>query len=363
MKYYVDINNGKAAYIQLYEQIKRDIVAGFYAYGQRLPSKRVTAADTHVSVITVEHAYQLLCDEGYVQARERSGFYVIYKKSDFLSMGKSTERDIQRAVSVPAKKGGFPFSLLAKKMRKVIADYGERILVKSPNSGCAELQSAISLYLARNIGIVAEPSQIIIGSGAEYLYGIIVQLLGVGVYALEKPSYDRIAKVYECYSVECDFLQLGQDGILSEELGRTRAKVLHVTPFNSYPSGISAGASKRREYVEWAKSRDAYIVEDNYDSELTVSKKFVDTLYATDDGGRIIYLNTFSNTIAPSLRIGYMVLPERLLGLFREKLGFYSCTVPVFDQLVIAELLTSGDFERHINRVRRERRAEIMRNA
>ena len=360
MKYALDEKSGKSAYIQLYEQIKRDIIAGFYAYSQRLPSKRVMADDTHVSVITVAHAYGLLCDEGYVQGKERSGFYVIYKKSDFLYSTPSAQRDTVKNAALPAKKGEFPFSLLAKKMRKVIADYGERILVKSPNSGCFELQNAISLYLARNIGIVASPEQIIIGSGAEYLYGITVQLLHETLYALEKPSYERIARVYTANSVMCDFLTLGADGILTEELERTRAKVLHVTPFNSFPSGISADASKRREYIEWAKRRDAYIVEDNYDSELTVSKRFAETLYSMDDCGRVIYMNTFSNTIAPSLRIGYMVLPDKLLSRFKAELGFYSCTVPVFDQYVIAELLQSGDFERHINRVRRERRKELL---
>lgn len=344
------------AYLQLYEQMKSDICAGYYTHGQRLPSKRELAADAQVSVITAAHAYELLCDEGYIQPKERSGYFVIYKRSDFISADEmiSSAPTAFPAKSVPG--GTFPFSVLAKKMRKVISDHGERVLLRSPNSGISELRLAISRYLARSVGISADAGQIIIGSGAEYLYGIIVQLLHGRTFAVEDPSYEKIREVYEAHSVTCEMLPLGTDGIRSEALQTTKASVLHVTPFNSFPSGISADASKRREYLEWAYSHDAYIIEDNYDSELTVSRKFSETLMSTDNRGRVVYLNTFSNTIAPSLRIGYMILPHGLLREYEQRLGFYSCTVPVFDQLVLCELIESGDFERHINRVRRQKR-------
>ena len=133
--------------------------------------------------------------------------------------------------------------------------------------------------------------------------------------------------------------------------------MLHVTPFHSYPSGITIGISQKREYLYWAAQRDSVIVEDNYDSELTVSSKPEDSLFSLTKEGSVIYMNTFSKTIAPSVRIGYMVLPEKLVDAFEEKLGFYSCPVPLFEQYVLAELLKSGDYERHINRVRRKRRA------
>ena len=139
-------------------------------------------------------------------------------------------------------------------------------------------------------------------------------------------------------------------------LERTDATILHITPFHSFPSGVTASASKRQEYLKWAENRKGYIIEDNFDSELTVSKKNEDTVFSLAKHEQVIYLNTFSKTIAPSIRIGYMVLPEHLLETYREKLGFYSCSVPVFEQYVLAELMASGDFERHINRVRRARR-------
>ncbi len=357
MKYHIDDNNQKPAYIQLYEQLRKDIVTGVCKFGQKLPSKRMLAEEAEVSVITVEHAYSLLNDEGYVEARQRSGYFVIYRENDFFSVPEIQINSHVHKEHMHSAGGEFPFSLMAKVMRKVLLDYGEDILIKSPNQGCMELRVAISDYLARSTGIVAGPEQIIIGSGAEYLYSLIVQLVGDNrVFGLENPSYEKIRRVYQANGVSCDMLEMGRDGIKSEALKNTEASVLHITPFNSYPSHITASASKRREYMLWADERDGYIIEDNYDSELTVSSKHEETVFSLSEKSNVIYLNTFSKTIAPSMRVGYMVLPKTLISDFEEKLGFYSCTVPVFEQYVLAELIGCGDFERHVNRVRRAKR-------
>ena len=154
-------------------------------------------------------------------------------------------------------------------------------MLKSPNFGCSELRSAIAAYLARSRGFAVQPAQVIIGSGAEYLYGLIVQLLGrERLYALENPSYEKIRRVYRAQGVSCDFLKLGKNGIRTDELMRTQASVLHVTPYHSFPSGITASASKRNQYLQWAQARQGYIIEDDFDSECTLSTKAEDTLYA-----------------------------------------------------------------------------------
>lgn len=360
MNCFIEKHGTKAAYLQLYEFLKKGIVNGVYPFGSKLPSKRTLAAETGLSVIPVEHALELLYEEGYIEPRQRSGYFVIYRESDFLSTQEVFAQTVPPVKNTGTVNSVFSFSALSKTMRKVLLDYGERILVKSPNKGCAELRVAISAYLARSSGIEVRPEQIVLGSGAEYLYSMLAQLLGKNrVFALEDPSYEKIRRVYAANGVTCTLLKLGSNGIESAELERTAATVLHVTPFNSFPSGISATAAKRREYIRWAAERNGYIIEDNYDSEMTVSKKNDDTIFAMDKGGRVIYLNTFSNTIAPSIRVGYMLLPESMVSVFEEKLGFYSCTVPVFEQYVLTELLQSGDFERHINRVRRKKRKQI----
>ncbi len=362
MKYVIERNSGKRAYLQLYEQLRKDITDGTYPYGARLPSKRLTADELGISTVTVEHAYALLCDEGYAEARERSGYFAVFRKSDSFAAFPENEKKRRGDAFPPAasKSESFPFPLLAKVMRRVISDYGEEILRRSPGTGCIQLRGAISDYLARSRGIYVTPEQIVIGSGAEYLYGLIVELLGRGkTYAIEAPSYKKIEQVYHASDVRYESLALGSDGIESGALWESDADVLHITPYRSFPSGVSASASKRHEYIRWAECGERYIVEDDFESEFSLSTKAEETLFSFSSKDNIIYINTFSKTVSPSLRVGYMVLPEKLVSVFDEKLGFYSCTVPSFEQFLLAELIENGDFERHINRVRRKKRKDL----
>ncbi|AOH39573.1 PLP-dependent aminotransferase family protein [Dialister pneumosintes] len=356
MKYKLDKHSDKPSYMQLYSAIKNDIIDGIFRLGDKLPSKRTMADNIGASVITVEHAYSMLDEEGYIEARQRSGYYVIYNE-------KETYRSEIKHILNVQKKGlekapeDFPFAKYAGTMRKIISQYGTKILSRSPNDGVPELQQAIANYLVKVRGIEALPQQIIIGAGAEYLYSLIVQMLGRDLrYALENPSYDKIRQVYEANGASCDSLDMGENGILSSELERTRASILHVTPFNSFPSGITATATKRAEYIRWVVRRNGLIVEDDYDSEFTLSRKVEDTLYLMAPEGYVIYVNSFAKTIAPSIRIAYMIIPKPLLSLYNERIGFYSCAVPVYEQLVLAEFINSGDFERRINKVRRQMR-------
>ncbi|MBO4914261.1 MAG: PLP-dependent aminotransferase family protein [Oscillospiraceae bacterium] len=354
MGYHIEKKNAQSAYLQLYEQLRADIVSGAYAYGSKLPSKRQLAEDTGTSIVTVEHAYGILSDEGYIDSRQRSGYYVNYRAGDCFPGAAAEPREGRE---LRASENEFPFTVLARTMRRVLSDYGEALLVKSPNNGCAELRQAVADYLARSRGIRVRPAQIVVGSGAEYLYSLIVQLLGrERIYAVEEPSYEKIRRVYQANGVECDPLRLGADGVRTDELRRTAASVLHVTPFHSFPSGVTASAGKRVEYIRWAKERGGFIVEDDFDSEFSLSSKAEDTVFSLEPERSVIYINTFSKTVAPSLRVGYMVLPPVLLDQFERMVGFYSCTVPLYEQYVLAELLRSGDFERHLNRERRKLR-------
>ena len=360
MKYIIDKEN-RPFYIQLYTLLRDDIVNGIYSYNSKLPSKRSLAEETGVSTVTVEHAYALLCDEGYAQAKERSGFTVTFRKTDgFASSAKSTHTYYQTCHTY-SEYPDFPLSVLSKTMRKVLTEHGESLLEKSQNYGCGELREAIRRYLVRNRGMTVSTNQIVIGAGSEYLYGLIVELLGRNkLYAIEAPSYKQIEQVYNATEIKYESLPLTQTGIDSIALSESFADVLHTTPYRSYPSGVTANASKRHEYVRWASQRGRYIIEDDFESEFSVSSKPTETLFALSSNDNVIYLNTFSRTISPSLRIAYMVLPLHLASIFERKLGFYSCTVPTFMQYVLAELIDNGDFERHINRVRRKLRNAIQ---
>ncbi len=359
MKYIIDKTN-RPVYLQLYKQIRDDIISENYPYNTKLPSKRGLAEETGVSTITVEHAYDLLRDEGYIEARERSGYIVIFSKNDgFATLSKQKTKPIIQHSQHDYPE--FPISVLSKTMRKVLTEQGDLILDKSPNSGCLELRDAIKHYLARNRGINVETEQIFIGSGSEYLYGLIIELLGRNrIYAIETPSYKKIEQVYNATNITCDLLPLTSSGIDSQALLNTKASILHTTPYRSYPSGVTATASKRHEYISWSEINNRYIIEDDFESEFSVSTKPTETLFGLSNYDNVIYLNTFSKTISPSFRIGYMVLPKHLVKIFNEKLGFYSCSVPTFMQYVLIELINNGDFERHINRVRRKKRKELL---
>jgi len=366
----------KPEYLKIYEKLRDDIIRDSYPFGSRIPSKRVCADRFGVSVITVQHAYELLEDEGYITPRQRSGYFVSYDENQMFG-----ERPGKQAVSADLAKErtdipkgqknapegmleasmghsdaaeAFPFSVYAKAVRKVLSDEGPAVLQKSPGKGNLKLRQAICGYLARSRNINADPRQLVIGSGAEYLYGLIIDMIGrYRSYGIENPSYGKIHQVYRLNGAQTELLTLGPDGISRRELENSSAGVLHITPYRSYPSGITASAAKKREYLRFAKKRGAWIVEDDFESEFAPSSKPVETLFEIDGGTRVIYVNSFTMTVSPGIRVAYMVLPQLLLPVFEERLGFCSCTVPTLEQLVLAELIGNGDFERHINRVRR----------
>ena len=359
MKYLIDTTK-RPVYLQIYKLIREDIISEVYPYNSKLPSKRLLADELSVSTVTVEHAYALLCDEGYAEARERSGYFVIFRKAD--GFAQSAEGYSRHIISRETEHihQDFPFSVISKTMRRVISDKGDAILEKSPGAGVSELREAIKGYLIRNRGMRVETEQIIIGSGAEYLYGLIIALLGRNtVYGIESPSYKKIEHVYRASEVKYELLPLSSDGIESKALAKSAASVIHTTPYRSFPTGITASANKRHEYIRWASAKGRVIIEDDFESEFSVSTKPEDTLYSLSNCDNVIYLNTFSKTVSSALRMGYMVLPKSYVKVFEEKLGFYSCTVPTFEQFLLAELINNGDFERHINRVRRKKIKQI----
>lgn len=342
-------------YYSLYKSMKEKIVSGEYKAHEKLPSKRTMADMTSSSVITVQSAYDLLSDEGYIYSRERSGYYVAEINTFCKTVTENARSLPLLSEETDSPSSDFEYSVWFKTLRKVMSDKGERLFVKSPARGCAVLRNAISEYLYRYRGMYAEPERIIVGSGAEQLYDTVVRLFGRDkIYAIEDPSYAQIETVYDGMGVTVEKLKMGTDGIESEALMGSKASVLHVTPFHSYPSGVTASVKKRYEYLAFANKNEGYIVEDDFDSEFFIPGNPIESLYSLDRSGRVIYINTFSKSLSPSMRMGYMVLPRSLLEKYDEKMSMYSCTVPVIDQYVLAEFINSGNFERHLNRMRRK---------
>lgn len=343
-------------YIDLYKTLRKDIVDGRYRFKEKMPSKRLLASSMGISLLTVEHSYALLVEEGYIEGRERSGYYVSYRDGLLFPVEEQQELPL-KAYFQSKDKEEMGYSVIAKTVRKVLSKYGEEILSPSESRGKSFLRKALKEYLRRARGIFVEERQILIGSGAEQLYTLLVQILGrEESFAVEFPSYEKMQKIYQANGIRLEFLEMGKNGIHSAALQMAKSKVLHVTPFHSFPTGVTATASKRKEYLDYAKRNQAYIIEDDYDSEFSALGKPEDSLFSMDNRESVYYINSFSKTIGPAFRMAYLLLPAKRAEEDLKKISFYSCSVPVLEQCILTELLQSGEFERHINRIKRRRR-------
>ena len=357
-------------YQYLYKCIKNDIIQGKIKSGEKLPSKRALAKNLAISVITVENAYGQLAAEGYIYSVPKSGFYVVDLRDDKMKneSGLSENRIYSNKLNLTGGKNAyiadftsnqteqsaFPFSIWTKTMRAVMNDYQTELMLNPPCGGVMELRQSIADYLKAFRNMTVRPEQIIIGAGTEYLSSLLIQLLGKELkYSVENPGYHKIAKIYRSMGACYEYIEIEEDGPKVEELEEKEINVIHCSPSHHYPTGIVMPISKRYELLGWVtKTKDRYIIEDEYDSELRLNGKPIPSLQSIDVSGKVIYMNTFSKTLCSTVRISYMVLPDELAERFYRELSFYSCTVSNFEQYTLAQFMNSGAFEKHINRLR-----------
>ncbi len=356
----------KPLYEYLYACIRDDILSGRLRAGEKLPSKRALARNLGVSTITVEGAYGQLTAEGYCQSAPRRGFFVtnvapqeqvppplppVRQAVDRSTVRKEWLADFS-ANSVPVKL--FPFDLWTRLLRKVVNEDADALLERSASFGVPLLRQAIAEHLHSFRGLTVQPEQIVIGAGTEYLYNLLVQFFGRDRrFCVENPGYDRIRQIYTASGADCVLADMDAQGVRPAELTRQKAQILHISPSHHFPTGIIMPVSRRYELLGWAAAApDRYIIEDDYDSEFRLTGRPIPTMMGIDVSDRVIYMNTFSKSLTPTIRISYMVLPKELVAPFREKLGFYSCTVSNFEQYTLARFIQDGYFEKHINRMR-----------
>ena len=363
---YTFTNTGSdSLYEYLYKCIKNDILQGTIKAGEKLPSKRTFAKNLGISVITVENAYEQLIAEGYIYSIPKKGFYVTDLKKEVETEKKTVTREM---VPITGGESGyfadftsnqtqselFPFTVWTRMIREVLGENQIQLMTNPPCGGIYPLREAIAKYLKEFRDMTVLPEQIIIGAGTEYLYGLLIQLLGrEKVYAVENPGYRKIAKIYRSWKVACEYIDMDEEGVRIEELQRKQVDILHISPSHHYPTGIVMPASRRYELLGWAsKSSRHYIIEDDYDSELRLGGQPIPTMQSIDVSDRVIYMNTFTKTLASTVRISYMILPPPLLEQFYERLSFYSCSVSNFEQYTLGKFIEEGFFEKHINRLR-----------
>jgi GntR family transcriptional regulator/MocR family aminotransferase len=356
---------GKPLYQALYEAVRADIQAGRLGAGEKLPSKRALADHLGLSTITVENAYDQLVGEGYIEARPRRGYFVAnVPHPQAVAAAAAPDLHIQlpdrpRPLAFdfsasPVRSQDFPFSVWARLMREMLSSREQDLLTVSPCGGVAELREAIAGHLRSFRGMNVDPDQIIVGAGTETLYGLLIQLLGPQtVYCIENPGYTKLRSIYESRGLACTLAGLDDQGMKPRDLAASGANVAHISPNHHFPTGITMPVSRRYELLAWAnQAPDRLIIEDDYDSEFRLIGKPVPPLQSIDACGRVIYMNTFSKSLAPTIRISYMVLPQVLANRFYATLAFYSCTVSTFEQYTLAAFISRGYFEKHINRMR-----------
>ncbi len=344
----------------LAESIKTQITDGELKGNEKLPSKRALASRLGISVITVQNAYYQLISEGYIYSIEKKGFFVedidpIAPPRKMVEIKKNAEQVLVHAhyadfVQNSTCHEKFPFSTWTKVSRSILKKSPEMILAKMPPSGIPELQHEICMFLKDFRNMHVKPEQIIIGAGTEVLYDMIVKLLGTGrKYAVENPGYKKICRILNMNGAECIPVSLDGSGIDMDNLEKTGAKIVHVTPSHHFPTGIAMPVKRRSELLKWLESsKEHIIIEDDYDSEFRFSGKPLKTIQSSDTTNKVIYINTFSKTLAPSFRISFMILPPPLLLDFKNNFSFHSCTVSAFEQYTLAEFMAKGFYASHI---------------
>lgn len=247
----------------------------------------------------------------------------------------------------------FPFSIWTKLMRHTMSENQALLLTKSPTAGIYSLRCAIAEHLLRFRGMHIQPEQIIIGAGTEYLYELIIKLIGRDkIYCVEDPGYHKLQRIYTDNGACCFSLPIDQQGMSVTALNAVRCDVIHISPSHHFPTGIITPVSRRYELLGWATSGQRYIIEDDYDTEFRLVGKPIPSLFSMDMSSKVIYMNTFSKSLTSTIRISYMVLPMPLMEEFNRRLGYLSCTVSTFEQYTLADFINQGYFERHINRMR-----------
>lgn len=360
-------------YKQLYLYLIDEISGGRLKEGERLPSKKALASHLHISVNTVETAYSMLVQEGYVFSKPRSGYYVCKIYAGFVRPKKiaiiENDEPMMDTYKFDFKTNAvdiesFPYSTWVKLSKEVM--YGNPELLSAGESkGDSSLRYNIAKHLHELRGVNCSPSQIVVGAGIEYLIMLLTELLGKdNVYAIENPGYRKIDMVLKNSSSAVRYVPLDKDGMIIDSLRQTDANIAYITPSHQFPTGAIMPVWRRLELLSWAnEAKRRYIIEDDYNSEFHFSGKPIPSVQGFDTNGRVIYLGTFSRILAPSIRIAYMVLPEELLKEYENRFAGYSSSVPRFEQQTLSEFISGGYLGRHINRVKniyRKRRDALL---
>ena len=360
----LETGSGRPLYEQIYNHIKTEILNGGLPFQKRLPSTRKLAQYLQVSRSTVDMAYEQLLSEGYIESIPCRGYFV--SELDGIYKGVLQEKgEVRRA---ERKKehyrfdfspngvdlDSFPHNAWRKLSRAILqADEKELFMLGEP-AGEPELRNTIAAHLHQSRGVNCLPEQVVVGAGTDYLLMLLQAVFGENrSIAMENPTYKKAYRVLENLGNSMQVIDMDRSGINVEKLEASGAEIAYVMPSHQYPLGTVMPIKRRLELLKWADgSERRYIVEDDYDSEFRYKGKPIPALQGYDSHGKVIYIGTFSKSIAPAIRVSYLVLPEKLLRLYEERGTAFSSTVSRVDQRIVAGFLKEGYYERHLNKMR-----------
>ena len=368
LKYELKKEKGRPLYELLYDAVKNDILMGYLGAGTKLPSKREMAEDNGISLTTVMSAYQLLLIEGYLVSEEKRGYYV----ANIQSMSRA-KRPVEEGMKYYEEDRwfadfrsnntlyhNFPYATWKKVIREILSDYEMELVVRGNPFGLMELRREIADYLYRVRGINVSAECVIIGAGIEYLYARLITLFPPSsIYAVENPGYQKIAQIYQAYHLRWKSVEMDSSGVSMSDLRVKDATIAHVSPEHHYPLGTTMPVNRRQELLAWAgEYEERYIIEDDYDCEFRYNSRSIPALKSFDTKGKVIYMNTFSKTLSPAVRVSYMVLPEHLLARYIRETHFFTNSTSSLEQYAVARFIEQGYFERHLTRIKKLYRQE-----
>lgn len=351
-------------YEQIYTYIKQDIQTGRIKAREKLPSSRALSAYLEVSRSTVDLAYEQLLSEGYLESIPCKGYYACQMEELYHFQREATikapERQKEKAscdydfTPNGIDLDSFPYGTWRKITRSILLDDNKELFQLGDPRGEWELRTTITRYLHQARGVNCRPEQVIIGAGNDYLLLLLSAILGTGrQIAMETPTYKHAYKIFHQLGFPLCTVPMDALGMQVSQLQKTKADIAYVMPSHQYPLGIVMPIKRRLELLSWAsKKEDRFIIEDDYDSEFRYKGKPIPALMGTDQSDKVIYLGTFSKSIAPAIRISYLVLPEKLLQSCEKNFLQFSSTVSRIDQMTLNQFLKEGHFERHLNRMR-----------
>ncbi len=372
----LDSRSRTPMYEQLYSALASAVRDGSLTAGERLPSKRALCAHLGVSMATVENAYSMLLSEGYVRSRPRSGFFV----SDFVTLAEPVQQKplprSAEAQHAPDDKPEpdfstasvdvslFPYASWARLYREAVCAHPE-LLQRGARQGDRALREALCAFLSEYRGVACVPEQIVVGAGLEYLFGLLLELMPPEtVFGAEDPGYAGFAHAVRAAGRPLRLLPLDASGLSVPALEHSDAGVAFVTPSHQFPLGMTMPADRRSRLLRWAaEGPERWLVEDDYDSEFRYLSRPLPALQGMDGGARVVYLGTFSRSLAPAIRAAYMVLPCALLERYHALPGHGMSTLSRYEQHVLARFLSEGFYARYLRRVGnlyRRRREKLL---